>query len=190
MPGDTWQRFANLRLLYGLMWSHPGKKLLFMGGEFGQWQEWSHEAELAWPVLQDAPHQGLMRMVSELNQLYRSEPAMHQLDFSPDGFEWIEGNDVQHSVIAYLRKDESGRMVLVVCNLTPVPRQGYQVGVPHAGHWREIFNSDAKDYGGSGWGNLGGADALAHSRHGRPFTLSLILPPLSTIMLRWEGHAA
>lgn len=190
MPGDAWQRFANLRLLFGLMWTHPGKKLLFMGGEFGQVREWAHEGELEWHLLSLPYHQGLMQMVRHLNALYQSEPALHEIDFSPDGFEWIESHDTQHTVIAFLRKARSGPMVLVVCNLTPVPREHHWLGVPCPGHWREVFNTDARDYGGSGWGNLGGVQAQDRASHGRRHALALTLPPLATIVLRWEGHGA
>ncbi len=190
MPGDAWQRFANLRLLLTFMWAHPGKKLLFMGGEFGQEREWAHEGELQWDLLQHPAHQGVRQMVRHLNALYKAEPALHEIDFSPDGFEWIEGNDTHNTAIVFLRKAREGAMLLVVCNLTPVPRQSYQVGVPGAGLWREVFNSDATDYGGSGWGNMGGVQTEAVSSHGRPHTLALTLPPLSTIVMRWDGHAA
>jgi 1,4-alpha-glucan branching enzyme len=191
MPGDPWQRFANLRLLLGLMWTHPGKKLLFMGGEFAQWREWTHEGQLEWQLLEHPAHQGVWQMVRQLNAMYRAEPALHQLDFSPEGFEWLEGGDAQCSVIAYLRKPRKhsdGPLLLVACNLTPVPRQGYRLGVPCAGHWQEVFNSDATEYGGSGWGNMGGVATQAVAHHGRPHTLALTLPPLSTVVLRWSGH--
>ncbi len=189
MPGDPWQRFANLRAMYGLMWTHPGKKLMFMGGEFAQEREWTHEGQLDWGLTQDPAHQGVQQMVSELNRIYRSEPALHQIDFTDAGFEWIEGNDVSATVVVFLRKGQAGAdPVLVAVNLTPLPREHYQVGVPLAGHWREIFNSDAKEFGGSGWGNLGGADTQPEESHGRPHSLHLILPPLSTIILKLEAH--
>ncbi len=188
MPGDAWQKFANLRLLLAMMWTHPGKKLLFMGGEFGQGREWAHEAQLEWQLLDHPAHRGLWRMVSQLNAMYRAEPALHEIDFSPEGFEWLEGGDVQHSVIAFVRKARSGPMMAVVCNLTPVPRQDYRLGVPCEGHWQEVFNSDAAEYGGSGWGNFGGAQTRPVQHHGRPQSLTLTLPPLSTIVLRWSGH--
>jgi len=187
MPGDQWQRLGNLRLLLSLMWTHPGKKLLFMGGEFGQEREWSHEGELEWHLLDQPAHRNLMQMVSQLNALYRSEPALHALDFSPQGFEWIEGHDTYNSIIVYLRKAPDGAMALVACNFTPVPREGYLVGVPCAGHWHEIFNSDASEHGGSGWGNMGGVSAQEKPFHGRPYTLALTLPPLSTIVLKGGG---
>lgn len=188
MPGDDWQRMANLRLLYGYMWTHPGKKLLFMGGEFGQQREWTHEGQLDWHLLDNPAHQGLMRLIGELNQLYRSEAALHQSDFSRDGFEWIVSDDRFSSVIVFLRKAISGPPLLVACNLTPVPRQDYRVGVPCPGWWREVLNTDAQHFGGSGWGNFGGLEAHEEPRHGRPYTLALTLPPLSTIILRCDGH--
>lgn len=188
MPGDRWQRLANLRLLLSLMWTHPGKKLLFMGGEFGQESEWQHEAQLEWHWLDQPEHRSLMLMLRQLNVLYRTEPALHALDFSPQGFEWIEGHDTENSVIAYLRKASDDEQILVACNFTPVPRQDYLVGVPFGGHWREMFNSDACEHGGSGWGNMGGVSALERPHHGHPYTLALTLPPLSAIMLKGDGH--
>ncbi|MBX3619108.1 MAG: 1,4-alpha-glucan branching protein GlgB [Rhizobacter sp.] len=189
MPGDGWQQFANLRALFGYMWAHPGKKLLFMGGEFGQRREWTHEGQLEWHVAQLPEHAGVQHFVRELNRVYRHEPALHELDFSPEGFEWAVADDASASVLAFLRKPKGrGAMLLVVCNLTPLPREHYRIGVPLEGHWREILNSDARDYGGSGWGNLGGVDAEASPWHGRPCSLSLTLPPLSTLILRHEPH--
>ncbi|MGH6646998.1 1,4-alpha-glucan branching protein GlgB [Aquabacterium sp.] len=189
MPGDQWQRFANLRALYGLMWTHPGKKLMFMGGEFAQEREWTHEGQLDWGLTHQPEHQGIQRLITELNRVYRGEPALHQVDFSDAGFEWIEGNDVSATVVVFLRKGRDGAApLLVAVNLTPLPREHYQVGVPAAGRWREIFNSDAKEFGGSGWGNLGGADTDDEPSHGRPHSLRLILPPLSTIILKLEPH--
>jgi 1,4-alpha-glucan branching enzyme len=190
MPGDHWQQFANLRALYGLMWTHPGKKLLFMGGEFGQRREWTHDGELEWWVSGMEGHGGLQRFVGDLNRVYREEPALYQLDFTPDGFEWIVGDDAAHSVFVFMRRPAAGgTLVLVACNLTPVPRTNYVVGVPHDGLWREILNSDAAIYGGGGWGNLGGAQSAPVPAHGRPHSLTLTLPPLSTIVLRLEAHA-
>jgi len=185
MPGDDWQKFANLRALYGYMWTHPGKKLLFMGGEFGQWNEWYHETSLDWHLLQYDPHQGLHRWVRDLNRVYRSEPALHQRDFSNDGFEWVDLYDWESSVVSYLRYGADRRdCLLVVCNFTPVPRAGYRVGVPHGGWWRELLNSDASLYGGSGQGNLGGVEAVNIGQHGRPHSLLLQLPPLSVLVLK------
>ena len=186
MPGDAWRQLANLRALYGYMWAHPGKKLLFMGCEFGQRAEWAHDGELEWAALGDAGHAGLLRWVSDLNRMLREEPALHERDFSADGFEWVDCADADASVIAFLRKPARARapLVLAVCNFTPVPRTGYRLGVPHAGRWEEILNSDAPVYGGSGWGNFGGVDAQARPAHGRPFSVDLTLPPLSVLLLR------
>jgi 1,4-alpha-glucan branching enzyme len=181
MPGDEWQRFANLRALFGYMWGHPGKKLLFMGGEFGQRREWAHEEALDWPALQSPQHSGVQRWVSDLNALLRSEPALHQLDFDRTGFEWIDARDADASVIAFLRCPREGAPVLVVCNFTPVPRTNYTIGVPQGGHWRELLNSDASLYGGSGMGNLGGVEAAPVAAHARYHALALTLPPLATL---------
>ncbi len=190
MPGDAWQQFANLRALYGYMWAHPGKKLLFMGGEFAQRREWSHDAELEWFVAGLPEHAGVQRWVGDLNRFYRDEPALWQVDFSQAGFEWIEAGDAQNSVIAFLRLPAGdGPVVAAVCNLTPVPRTNYVLGVPRAGRWTETLNSDAKIYGGAGWGNLGAIDAAPIAAHGRPYSLNLTLPPLSTLFLRSEHDA-
>ena len=186
MPGDEWQQFASLRLLFGYMWTHPGKKLLFMGGEFGQRREWQHDESLEWHVLQFPLHAGVQRWVRDLNALYRSTPALHELDFSDEGFQWVECEDGDLSIIAYLRKSRDGSSVLVACNFTPVPRERYQLGVPHGGRWRERLNSDALDYGGSGQGNLGGLQTLAAAAHGHPHSLALRLPPLAVVVLTPE----
>jgi 1,4-alpha-glucan branching enzyme len=189
MPGDDWQKFANLRLLYGYMYAQPAKKLLFMGGEFGQRREWHHDESLEWHLLQYGPHVGLQRWVGDLNRLYQKEPALHVLDFSPDGFEWVDCNDTENSVISLLRKGKSEADVLaVVCNFTPVPRLNYRVGVPFGGFWREVLNSDAWHYGGSGHGNLGGLEASPISFHGRPYSLNLTLPPLTAVFFKWVGE--
>jgi 1,4-alpha-glucan branching enzyme len=187
MPGDDWRKFANLRLLFGHMWAHPGKKLLFMGGEFGQRREWNHDDALDWWLLGQENHLGLQRWVEDLNHLYRHEPALHQLDFDAAGFQWIDCNDAEDSVISYLRVARDGSSVLVVANFTPVPRDNYLVGVPHAGHWRELLNSDATLYGGSGVGNQGGADSVPVAAHGHFHSLNLRLPPLGILMLQHEG---
>ncbi|MFZ1919128.1 MAG: 1,4-alpha-glucan branching protein GlgB [Terriglobales bacterium] len=185
MPGDEWQRFANLRLLYAYMFAQPGKKLLFMGDEFGQVSEWSHDRSLDWNVLQYPVHSGLMSFVAQLNRLYSSEPAMHWFDNDPRGFEWVDCNDAPASIISLLRKTESpDDSILVVCNFTPVPRLGYMVGVPTGGYWKELLNSDAKEYNGSGAGNMGGTEALPESTHGRPYSLRLTLPPLGALFLK------
>ncbi len=189
MPGDGWQQFANLRALFGYMWGHPGKKLLFMGGEFGQRREWTHEGELEWWVTSLPEHAGMQRWVSDLNRVYRSEPALYRIDFSPDGFEWLDVDNSDASVIAFLRKGgDAVPPVLVACNFTPVPRTNYLIGVPKRGVWREILNSDARDYGGAGWGNLGAVESVPVTTHGRVESVTLTLPPLSTIMLRWEPN--
>jgi 1,4-alpha-glucan branching enzyme len=187
MPGDDWQRFANLRLLFGYMYAQPAKKLIFMGGEFGQWREWAHDESLQWDLLQYAPHAGLRRWVTELNRLYRSEPALYELDSHPSGFEWIDCTDAESSVVSLIRKGRSTEtIVLVACNFTPVPRHNYRVGAPRGGWWREVLNSDATDYGGSGWGHLGGVEAVPIPLHGRPYSLTLTLPPLAAVFFLHE----
>ncbi len=188
MPGDEWRKRANLRLLYGYMFTHPGKKLLFMGAEFGQWSEWNHDAGLAWDLLQYPPHQGILRWVGDLNRLYRREPALHERDADPAGFEWVDFSDVEKSIVSYLRRGLSAdNVVLVACNCTPVPRYGYRVGVPFGGFWEEVLNSDAVEYGGSGVGNLGGVEAEPVPAHGRPWSLPLTLPPLGAVIFAPEG---
>jgi 1,4-alpha-glucan branching enzyme len=183
MPGDTWQQFAGLRLLLGYMWAHPGKKLLFMGGEFGQRREWAHDEALEWWVLQFPEHAGAKRWVADLNRIYREHAALHANDFEMSGFEWVDCHDADASVISFLRRGRSGEVMLVVCNFTPVPRGNYVIGVPHGGWWREVLNSDAGMYGGSGMGNLGGVEARAVPAHGRPNSVMLTLPPLSAVFL-------
>jgi 1,4-alpha-glucan branching enzyme len=184
MPGDNWQRFANLRAMYGYMWGHPGKKLLFMGSEFAQWREWAHERQLDWALLQRPEHAGVRRWVADLNAVYRAEPALHEVDFDAAGFEWIDTHDADHSVIAFLRRAGDGSPLLVVCNFTPVPRTNYLLGIPVAGYWRELLNSDAGMYGGSGMGNMGGVEAAPVAAHGRYHALALLLPPLSTMFFK------
>jgi 1,4-alpha-glucan branching enzyme len=184
MPGDEWQRFANLRLLYAYMYAAPGKKLLFMGAEVGQWREWSHETSVDWHLLAYAPHAGMCRLVEDLNRLYRGEPALHELDCDPSGFEWVDAGDVEGSVISFLRRSRAGESVLCVCNFTPVPRENYMVGVPGSGYWTELFNSDASEYWGSGVGNLGGVKTLPVPLHGRARSLRLTLPPLACVLLK------
>jgi len=185
MPGDDWQKFANLRLLFACMFTQPGKKLIFMGDEIGQWQEWDHEKSLDWHLLQYAPHSGLQKLVQDAAGLYRGEPALYELDFDPGGFEWVDCNDSLHSVLSYLRRGSSSEDILIaVLNFTPVPHSGYRVGVPRGGHWKEVLNSDAEIYGGSGQGNLGGVDAVSRAFHGRPFSLEVTLPPLSAVVFK------
>jgi 1,4-alpha-glucan branching enzyme len=188
MPGDDWQKFANLRALFGYMWTHPGKKLLFMGGEFGQWSEWNHDSSLEWHLLDHAPHQGLHRWLTDLNHLYRQSPALYQRDFSNDGFEWVDVHDWQSSIVSYLRYGADRRhCMLVVCNLTPVVRHNYRVGVPHGGYWKECLNSDAAPYGGSGLGNAGGVESSPTAAHGRHHSINLTLPPLSVLVFQAPG---
>jgi 1,4-alpha-glucan branching enzyme len=188
MPGDEWQRFANLRLLFAYMYAQPGKKLLFMGCEFGQVREWAHDTSLEWDVIQYPVHRGVQAWMEQLNRVYRSEPALHTLDNTVDGFEWVDCNDNATSTISLLRKSESPRdTVLVTCNYTPVPRLGYRVGVPHGGYWRELLNSDGREYAGSGMGNLGGVRAEPIPVHGRPFSLNLTLPPLAALFFKADG---
>ena len=184
MRGDDWQKFANLRLLFGYMFTQPGKKLVFMGGEFGQWREWSHDTSLDWHLLDYPTHQGLQKWVEDINQFYRNEPALHELDFSQAGFEWIDGSDAASSVISYLRKGSSSDLILVVCNFTPVVRGPYRVGVPRPGFWQESLNSDAPIYGGSGQGNSGGVESSRTPFHGREQSLDLTLPPLAVIVFK------
>jgi len=185
MPGDAWRRFANLRLLYGYMWCHPGKKLLFMGGEFGQWQEWDFDESLQWHLLQWDGHRGLSRTVADLNRLVRREPALHALDFEGRGFEWIDCHDWQGSVLAFVRRAVDPDDFLVICsNFTPVPRTDYRVGVPRAGIYDEIFNSDATIYGGGNLGNAGVLHAETRPHHGREHSLAMVLPPLATVVLK------
>ncbi|MGH2704640.1 MAG: 1,4-alpha-glucan branching protein GlgB [Actinomycetota bacterium] len=185
MPGDDWQKLANLRLLLGYQFTQAGKKLLFMGGEFGQWREWDHDGSLDWHLLEDRRHEGVRRWVADLNRLYASEPALHERDCDPSGFEWVDANDADGSALTFLRRGSStDEWVLVACNFTPVPRPNYLVGVPRGGFWSEIANSDADDYGGSGQGNLGGVEANVVGAHGRPRSLTITLPPLGMVILK------
>ena len=186
MPGDFWQKFANLRCLYTYMYGHPGKKLLFMGGEFGQWAEWDHEQSLDWHLLNEGPHhKGLQRLVRDLNCLYRSQPALFEVDFDPAGFEWIDCRDWQQGVVAFARRARNPHdFMIFVCNFTPVPRHRYRIGVPVGDYYAELLNSDAAIYGGSNLGNHGGVTAEPIPEHGRPFSLVLTLPPLATLILK------
>jgi 1,4-alpha-glucan branching enzyme len=188
MAGDEWQKFANLRLLFGYQFAQPGKKLLFMGGEFGQWREWNHDASLDWHLLDQPLHRGVQRWVRDLNTFYRGERAMHERDCDGGGFDWVDADDAANSVASFVRKGHGGAAdVLIVCNFTPVPRHNYQVGVTHRGHWDEVLNSDAPIYGGSGQGNLGGVAAAPVPRHGRPYTLTLTVPPLGMVAFKRRG---
>ena len=184
MPGDDWQRFANMRAYFGFMWAHPGKKLIFMGGEIAQWREWNHDSAIDWDLLDQPRHRGIQTLVRDLNALYRRETALHQRDSEPTGFRWVIGDDSGNSVFAFLRfGDEDDGMVLIVCNMTPVPRVGYAVGVPRPGYWRELLNTDAGVYGGSNMGNSGGTESITTSMHGEAQALFLTLPPLATVFL-------
>jgi 1,4-alpha-glucan branching enzyme len=185
MPGDDWQRFASLRLLYGYMFGHPGKKLLFMGDEFGQWNEWNHDSSLDWHLVADPPHKGLQRWVRDLNTFLRAEPAMYEFDSDAAGFEWVDCNDVSRSVISFLRKGRNDAdTLLFVCNFTSMTHRNYRLGAPDGGFWLEALNGDAPLYGGSGQGNLGGVDASPLPVHGRSWSLSIVVPPLATVVFK------
>jgi len=191
MPGDDWQKFANLRLLFGSMYAQPAKKLLFMGGEIGQWSEWQHDHSLDWNLLLGEAHAGVQRWVIDLNRYYRQQPALFEQDLDPAGFEWIDVHDVDAGTLSFLRWSGNGESVVaVVCNFTPVSRHGYRVGVPRSGHWREALNSDAKAYGGSGQGNFGGLETSPVEAHGRPQSLEMTLPPLAIVMFEHVGSKA
>ncbi len=188
MPGDHWQKFANLRAYYGFMWTHPGKKLLFMGDEIAQWSEWNHDTSLHWDLLDDPLNKGVQLLVADLNRLYTSEPALHATDSVPEGFAWAVGDDDDRSVYGFVRQTADGsEKLLVLCNMTPVPREGYRIGVPVAGHWREVLNTDAATFGGSNLGNGGGASTEDVGSHGQACSLVLTLPPLATLVLKAEG---
>ena len=186
MPGDEWQKFANLRLLFTQMWTQPGKKLMFMGGELGQSSEWAHEGQVDWGLQDHDLHRGVARLVGDLNRIYGDYPALYETDCEPGGFEWAVVNDSGNSVLAYFRHAFDGETLLIIHNLTPIPRIDYRVGVPGPGQWVEILNSDSEVYGGSGQGNFGGVDTgpLAVPHHGRPESIDLTLPPLATLILK------
>ena len=184
MPGDRWQRFANLRAYFGFMWAHPGKKLLFMGGEFGQPAEFNHDATPQWELLDDPMHHGLQKLVRDLNHLYAAEPALYALDSEPAGFEWLVSDDADNSVLAWRRVDGTGREIVAVCNFTPVPREGYRIGMPQPGQWDEVLNTDAHVYGGSNVGNGGQISTEPVASHGKPQSAALVVPPLGTVYFR------
>ena len=186
MPGDDWQRFANLRLLYAYMYTHPGKKLQFMGLEFGQWPEWDYDSSLSWDQANFMPHQGLQLMMRDINHLYREVPALHEVDFDAAGFQWLDCNDAERSILSFIRRDKHGGEVVVAMNFTPVPRGNYRLGVPRPGHYRELINSDSEIYGGSNIGNHGGIDAEARPWMGQPYSVEMVLPPLSCVVLQPE----
>jgi 1,4-alpha-glucan branching enzyme len=191
MAGGDWEQFANLRVLFGYMYGQAAKKLLFMGGEIAQRAEWNHDAGLQWELLEHASHVGVQRWVRDLNWLYRSEPALHELDCEPEGFEWVDCNDTEQSLLSFLRRGRStDDVVLVACNFTPIVRHGYRLGVPRGGRWQEVLNSDAEPYWGQGNGNFGGVEASDVPSHGHPFSLELTLPPLGVVFLKSEGPRA
>ena len=188
MPGDEWQRFANVRAYYGFMWGHPGKKLLFMGSEFGQTEEWNFDRSLDWHLLQYEIHKGVRDLIRDLNGVYRTRPALYARDCEPEGFRWVVADDHANSVLAWLRFGEPGDApVLVVSNFTPVPRHSYRVGLPIAGRWTEIVNTDAGRYGGSNLGNMGSVTAKPDGSHGLPASADLVLPPLATLYFEYAG---
>jgi 1,4-alpha-glucan branching enzyme len=184
MPNDAWQKYATLRALYGFMYGHPGKKLLFMGNEFGQWREWNHDESLDWHLLDDPAHLGLMRYVQALNSLYNAEPALHQVDFDPAGFKWIDCADAEHSIVAFIRSSREGEIVVGILNFTPVPRADYRIGVPRAGYYAELINSDSTAYGGGDVGNAGGATTEPVAAHGFAQSIRLTVPPLACLFLK------
>jgi 1,4-alpha-glucan branching enzyme len=187
LPGDRWQKFATLRAYLGFMWTHPGKKLLFMGSEIAQQREWSHDAQLPWELLEQPEHASIQRLVRDLNRLYASEPALHSRDADPGGFGWIIGGDSQNSIFAYARHGFDGAPpVVALLNMTPQPHYGYEIGLPRAGLWREVLNSDAAVYGGANIGNGGAVHADPAPAHGQPASARVIVPPLAIVILRYE----
>jgi 1,4-alpha-glucan branching enzyme len=185
MPGDDWRKFANLRLLYGYMYAHPGKKLIFMGSDFGQWSEWNPDASLDWHLLNEPSHRGLLRWVRDLNTTLRGEPALYGFDSDPAGFEWIDFSDGGRSIVSFIRKGRAaGDLILFVCNFTPATHHNYRVGAPSGGYWKELLNGDAQLYGGSGQGNMGGAEASPLPMHGRAWSLSITVPPLAVVAFK------
>jgi 1,4-alpha-glucan branching enzyme len=191
MPGDLWQKYANLRLYLGFMWTHPGKKLLFMGQDFGQWREWSEDRSLDWDLLQHAPHRQLLRWVADLNRLYAVEPALYEQDYDWTGFEWVDPNDWEHSVLSFIRRArDPADYLVVVANFTPVVREGYRVGVPRLATYREVLNSDSELYGGGNVGNGLGLPAQPLKWQQQPFSVEVTLPPLAVVILRPEDRAS
>jgi 1,4-alpha-glucan branching enzyme len=188
MPGDDWQKFANLRLLFAYQYTQPGKKLLFMGADFGQWREWDHSSSVDWHLLEHEPHRGVQRLVRDLNHLYRQQAALHDWDCAATGFRWVDCHDSEQSTLSYLRFSEAGETALVVCNFTPVPRTGFRLGVPQGGFWHEILNTDSAYYGGSNMGNNGGVLAEPAPSHGFTESVVLTLPPLAALILVPENR--
>jgi 1,4-alpha-glucan branching enzyme len=189
MPGDEWQKFANLRMFYAWMYGQPGKKLLFMGGEFGQWREWNHDASLDWDLLDLPPHDGLRRLVQHLNYTYKSEPALWQQDDNYEGFEWIDFHDADNSVVSFMRKSRDGETIVFVVNATPIVRHDYRLGVPGPGFYREIINTDAETYGGGNVGNLGGVQSEDRQWMGREHSILIQLPPLATVAFKFDHQS-
>lgn len=188
MPGDNWQKFANVRVLLSYMYAQPGKKLLFMGDEFGQWAEWNHDTSLDWGLLGFESHAGLRLLVGDLNHLYRGEPSLHTCEHTPASFEWIDVHDAEKNVLSFLRKGRSEtELMAVICNFSPVPRPNYRIGMPQKGFWEEVMNSDARQYGGSGRGNFGGVETVPIPLHGRNHSITIELPPLAAVFFRWKG---
>jgi 1,4-alpha-glucan branching enzyme len=187
MPGDFWQRFANLRTLLGFMYGHPGKKMLFMGSEIAQWQEWSEDKSLDWHLLQYEPHQNVQQLVRDLNHLMQKEPALYEFDFNPSGFDWIDFQDSDNSIISFIRKtDDPADTLLFICNFTPMMHESYRIGVPFSGYYYELLNTDAERYGGSNKGNMGGVHSDDQNWHGHHYSVNLTIPPLSTLILKPE----
>jgi 1,4-alpha-glucan branching enzyme len=185
MPGDVWQKHANLRTLYGFMFGHPGKKLMFMGAELAQWREWSHDRSLDWHLLEDPAHRGVQQLVKNLNAIYAREPALYQQDFDPAGFRWIDCNDNENSVVSFIRYARDPRdFIVMILNFTPVPRHNYRIGVPAPGYYRELLNTDAAEYGGSNVGNAGGVHTEPVASHGHAQSVRLLLPPLACLFLK------
>jgi len=185
MPGDRWQQLANLRSLFGWMWAHPGKQLLFMGGELAQPWEWNHDASLPWDLLQYDEHRGVQELVRSMNRLYAGEPALYERDHSPEGFRWIDASDVDNNILSFLRYSADGeRAVACIASLSPVPRHAYRIGLPFGGRWEEMLNTDAAEFGGSGVGNGGSVEATDETWHGLPYSAELTLPPLGVLWLR------
>jgi 1,4-alpha-glucan branching enzyme len=189
MPGDRWQQFANLRALLAYMWAHPGKQLLFMGSEIGQSSEWSEARSLDWWLLEHPEHQGVQRLVGDLNRTYRQTPALWSQDTSPSGFSWIDANDAANNVFSFLRWGDDGTVLACVANFAAVPHEGYRLGLPRPGRWEEVLNTDATGYGGSGVGNLGRVRTEEQAYHGQPWSAELRVPPLGTLWLRYAGPA-
>jgi 1,4-alpha-glucan branching enzyme len=188
MPGDRWQQLANLRALYAFMWAHPGKKLLFMGGELATPWEWNDADELPWWLLEHVEHGGVRDLVRDLNRIYRDEPALWEVDFSSDGFRWLEPNDAMNNVFAFMRVSREGaRNLVCIANLAPVPREAYRVGLPAGGDWQELLNTDSTFYGGGGIGNMGKVTAEERPWHDQPFSAQVMLPPLGVVWLRPAG---